>query len=159
MANTFSRKWHTQTCSFRGENKNGKESIIKPAGIALTADVALRRAVNVVCSIRKGKKSVGGVTSIVREANVKDKRAAKTQRKKRKEAAEAAEITKMKNRASKVDEAMETIKSGDLMMDCGLLDKYLESISSNKKSSTTRAVVEKRNAHILVLESNFEAKK
>ena len=117
-----------------GKTKNGKESIIKPAGIALTADVALRRAVNVVCSIRSGKKSIGGVTIIVREANVKDKRAAKTLRRKKKEVAEAAEITKIKKRASKVDEAMETIKSGDLVMDCGLLDKYLESISSNKNS-------------------------
>jgi hypothetical protein len=90
--------------------------------------------VNVVCSIRSEKKSVGGVLIIVREANVKDKRAAKTLRRKKEEAAEAAEITKIKKRASKVAEAMETIKSGDLVMDCGLLDKYLESISSNKNS-------------------------
>ena len=62
-----------------GRSKDGEPITSRLAGIAITANIELKRAVNDLCSVRR--KSPGVVTTIVRTAFNKDKAAQITNRK------------------------------------------------------------------------------
>jgi hypothetical protein len=64
-----------------GVTKDKEGNFCQKAGIALTAHPELKRAVNVVCSVRR--KTIGAVTRIVREAQILDSEEQKETRKRR----------------------------------------------------------------------------
>jgi hypothetical protein len=81
-----------------GRSKDGEPISSRLAGIAITAHVELKRAVNILCFVRR--KSAGLVTTIVRTAFNKDKVAQITNRKQKSLNKKEAQIRKQARTAS-----------------------------------------------------------
>jgi hypothetical protein len=120
----------------RPEHIFGRTSVkdrinMKPPGIALTADPALRLAVNKLCSVRTCK--VGSITSLVRKAN-KDAMKAKDANRKRKAKEDFDEKVRLKaQKAEKRDKADYTAHK-ELVRDDNELHIQLQARKGNKKA-------------------------
>ena len=120
----------------RPEHIFGRTSVkdrinMKPPGIALTADPALRLAVNKLCSVRTCK--VGSITSLVRKAN-KDAMKAKDANRKRKAKEDFDERVRLKaQKAEKRDKADYTAHK-ELVRDDNELHIQLQARKGNKKA-------------------------
>jgi hypothetical protein len=120
----------------RPEHIFGRTSVkdrtnMKPPGIALTADPALRLAVNKLCSVRTRK--VGSIASIVRKAN-KDAIKAKDANRKRKAKEDFNERVRLKaQKAEKRDKADYTAHK-ELVRDDNELNIQLQAKKGNKKA-------------------------
>ena len=104
------------------------------AGIALTAHPALRKAVNILCSVRR--KSVGAVTRICRDAHALDTIAHIANRKQKAKAKYDALVKQQATKAAKRDKA-EMIASSGLCIELSELELQLKSRSNSKESRLT----------------------
>jgi hypothetical protein len=109
--------------------RNG--SLSSKAGFALTAHPSLRRAVNVVCSVRR--KTVGAVTTIVRQTQNDDKTEQIETRKRKAHEHYEARIRSKTTKAARVDKA-EHIAAHHLVLSIHDLQNELEARQSNKQS-------------------------
>ena len=115
------------------ENEAGPGST-RLAGIALTASPALRKAVNVVCSVRR--KTIGSVTRICREAHKVDATAQVTHRKEKAVTKYKALIKQQATKAANRDKA-ETTANTNLCIDVLQLDLQLKARCNSKKARET----------------------
>jgi hypothetical protein len=101
------------------------------AGIAITAHPDLKRAVNILCSVRR--KSLGRVTCLAREAHKRDKSLQVTNRKRKAKEQRAAQIAKQARTAESRDKAEHTA-SESLCTSLASLDIQLQARDNNKES-------------------------
>jgi hypothetical protein len=106
----------------------------RQAGIALTAHPALRKAVNILCSVRR--KSPGAVTKLCRDAHRLDTVAHIQNRKAKALAKYAALVQQQATKAAKRDHA-EMIASSSLCIDLEDLDLQLKARSNSKEARVT----------------------
>jgi hypothetical protein len=103
-------------------------------GIALTASPALRKAVNVVCSVRR--KSIGSVTRLCREVHKVDAVAQITHRKEKAVSKYKALIKQQATKAANRDKA-EMAATSNLCIDEMQLDLQLKARCNSKKARET----------------------
>jgi hypothetical protein len=117
-----------------GTDKDKHGNNLHVAGIAVTAHKNLKRAVNVVCSVRR--KKVGTVTRLVRAAQDADK-VEQVETRKRKAAEKHANTLRLKAvKAARVDKAEHTA-THDLVLSVRQLDDELAARLNNKQSQIT----------------------
>jgi hypothetical protein len=104
------------------------------AGIALTANPVLRKAVNILCSVRR--KSIGAVTKICRDAHNLDTVAYILNRKAKALAKYNALVKQQATKAAKRDQAEMTASSG-LCIELSELQLQLKACSKSKESRVT----------------------
>ena len=117
-----------------GRSKDGEPISSRLAGIAITAHIELKRAVNDLCSVRR--KSPGVVTTIVRTAFNKDKAAQITNRKKKALSKKDAQIRKQARTAAARDKAEQTA-STSLCTNLHQLSLQLKARCNSKESRLT----------------------
>jgi hypothetical protein len=104
------------------------------AGIAWTANPALRQAVNILCSVRR--KSIGAVTQLCRDAHNLDMAAHINIRKDKTLAKYNALVKQQATKAAKRDEAEMTASTG-LCIELSKLQLQLQARSNSKESRVT----------------------
>ncbi len=129
LANGTHRPEHTY-----GTTKDVHGNHCHKPGIALTAHPNLKRAVNVVCSVKR--KTVGAVTKIVRAAQISDKQE-QIETRKRKAVEKHENTLRLKAiKAAKSDKAEHTAQH-HLVLSLRNLDDQLKARNSNKQSQIT----------------------
>jgi hypothetical protein len=114
-----------------GVSRDGDGNHCHKPGIAITAHPDLKRAVSVVCSVRR--KLIGSVTIIVRAAQVSDSKEQKATRKLRAREKHLHLLHLKATRAVRIDMAEHTAKNNLVVCPRDLLDE-LKGRNSNKQS-------------------------
>ena len=130
LTHSISNGTHRCAEVFGHQNKNTPFST-RLAGIALTADPRLKRAVNKLCSVRH--KSKGRVTVLAREAHKNDKAAQVANRKRKATEKHDAQIRKLARIAGARDKAEATL-STSLCTTIQTLNIQLKARCNNKES-------------------------
>ncbi len=105
------------------------------AGIALTANPALRKAVSTLCSVRR--KSIGTVTRLCRDAHTNDAFAQVTHRKRKAITKYNALIKQQATKAAKRDKAEMTASSNLCNIELRDLEVQLKSRCNSKQARVT----------------------
>jgi hypothetical protein len=117
-----------------GVSKDTDGNHCSKPGIALTAHPELKRAVSVVCSVRR--KLIGSVTELVRAAQISDSEAQITTRKRRAREKHLHRIRLKASQAAKADKAEHTAAHHLVLSTKDLLDE-LTGRRNNKQSQIT----------------------